>query len=334
MTFSMLIAALSVSIFAQDDAGLGAEYADLEKDAWYYSAVESALRYGFMKGTHRANGEDWLFSPDAALTREQFVTILHRVASAMPNYGVTQLKNFKDIYEYRSAFSDVDNLAWYGSSLMWVESYGITNGVSDSEFGINRPITREEMATLIVRFTDMYSLISIPNSQKDPTPFKDISECSDWAKSSVEQMKNCNIIMGDENGNFNPKQTATRCEAAAVFVRLFEKAELDIGAVFDPANVKCIVFSNIDETTHEPKSFTVGDPNELKDTLAHFANGEILDSDIGSSLLGNCRSLTVYDSSDNVVCAFGITDSSIYINGFRLYDYTDGYFKTFCDRLG
>ncbi len=329
----VIVLSLSVHALAEDNAEYAVMYSDLDSETWYYSSVDSALRYGFMKGTHRGEGNDNLFSPDESLTREQFVTVLCRVASKMPNYGTVQLKYFKDIYEYNSAFSDVDKFAWYGGSIMWAESYGITNGVSDSEFGINKTITREEMATLIVRFIDMYSLISFPESENDLTPFKDISDCSDWAKDSVEQMKKYMIITGDENGYFNPKDTATRSEAAAVFVRLFEKAELELSTIFDPTNVKSIVFYDIDEVTQNPKSFTVDDPSELKETLAYFANGEINDSGISARLVGNKKGFTIYDKGGIAVCSFELTDSSIYISGFRFYNFADGYFKTFCDRL-
>lgn len=54
--------------------------------------------------------------------------------------------------------------------------------------------------------------------------FPDVSEDADYYE-AVEALVKVGIILGDDKGNFNPDQTLTRAEAAAIFCRLIGKAD-------------------------------------------------------------------------------------------------------------
>ena len=45
---------------------------------------------------------------------------------------------------------------------------------------------------------------------------------SEWAYSSVKILSDAKIINGDENGNFNPDNSATRAEAAQLIYNLLK----------------------------------------------------------------------------------------------------------------
>lgn len=53
--------------------------------------------------------------------------------------------------------------------------------------------------------------------------FKDDAKISKWAKDAVDAVSDAGIMVGDANGNFRPKDTLTREEAAVIVAKLLEK---------------------------------------------------------------------------------------------------------------
>lgn len=331
---SLMLLSMCSAVFANNVSSTQ-WYCDIDENAWYYDSVESALGLGIMKGTLIGNGNNNLFSPNDELTREQFVTILMRTVSGMPGYGVELLhKDWKTIYDYTSRFTDVDKSMWYGSALMWAENTEVTNGVSNNEFGIGKAITREEMATLIYRYTVRLKLIAITEDEIAPEGFKDADEISAWATDAITFMSRTGLIKGDENGYFRPSDTATRAEAAAIFVRLFYSANIELSKIFDTENVGKIVFETRDENENGLyRSFTLEDDSALNDALNYLKNGKIITSGPHDSSVGVNNNFTLYDNDGNDICTFTFTDSCIYIDGYRFFNYEDGYLKMYVDKL-
>lgn len=95
---------------------------------------------------------------------------------------------------------------------------GIVNGVSETEFAPEKAITREEICTMLARaFRAMKEVIEEPEELSAP----DGNAVSDWAKEGVELMAAHKIVVGDENGNINPKNYTTVEEALAVIYRAY-----------------------------------------------------------------------------------------------------------------
>ena len=51
-----------------------------------------------------------------------------------------------------SAFTDVENGAWYADAVAWAAANDIVNGTSATTFAPNSPITREQMAAILYRY--------------------------------------------------------------------------------------------------------------------------------------------------------------------------------------
>ena len=90
---------------------------------------------------------------------------------------------------------------------------GINKGlISESEsFRPNDFITRQEAAKLV---SLLYSL------KGSKAEFKDKESISDWALKYVSATYEAGVFKGDENNCFNPVNSLTRAEAAAVIYRL------------------------------------------------------------------------------------------------------------------
>lgn len=52
--------------------------------------------------------------------------------------------------------------------------------------------------------------------------FKDTDKISSWAVESVDALARAGILNGRDNGNFDPKGTATRAEIATMFVKFID----------------------------------------------------------------------------------------------------------------
>ena len=110
-------------------------FTDIAKGQYYYDAVRWAVEHGVTSGLTADR-----FGPDAACTRAQFVTMLHRAASSpAPKAGAMP-------------FTDVPAGSYYEAAVRWAVENGITTGVSETSFAPNAPCTRGQIVTFLYRY--------------------------------------------------------------------------------------------------------------------------------------------------------------------------------------
>ena len=178
------------------------QFKDIGADHWALNAIAHSVARGYFKGEGEGR-----FAPNRAITRAEFVTILGRKAGITPTGAST-------------AFGDVKADAYYAPYVAWAESKGIVKGTGFGKFEPNRNITREEMAVILDKFlTDQKK--TYPSTVK--TQFNDAGIVSSWAKESVEKMANQGLLSGVGNGNFVPKGSFTRAQAAQVLYTIDKK---------------------------------------------------------------------------------------------------------------
>lgn len=152
---------------------------------------------------------DGRFEPNRQITRAEFIAAL---AKAGMNAS-----------EYEGALQDVNADDWYAGYIQT----GINAGVIPAEmlvggiFKPNTPITREEMAAMVV---NMYQYKAGKALEEGPSAFADESSFSDWAIPYVNAAYQAGIVTGvDDVVNFEPKASATRAEAVVMVKRLLSK---------------------------------------------------------------------------------------------------------------
>ncbi len=166
-----------------------------------------------MASKHIANGiDDKNFAPNKNITRAEFASLLTRALN-LPS------ANTKD------SFTDIDN-AWYSDAVKRAYSAKIINGIDDTNFAPNKNITREQMASMLMR---AYSYASGKNLNDLYTTtevkFNDEGTVSKWARMNVRLAASLKLINGKPDGKFVPNDTATRAEAISVIKRLLEKID-------------------------------------------------------------------------------------------------------------
>ena len=212
-----LVFALGVSGFAASFPANG--FSDVSRSAWYAEAVDFVKASGLMNGVGNNR-----FDPNGTVTRAMVVTVLYRLADKPSVKGQS------------NPFRDVPNSAdcWYRDAAIWAVKNGVTNGDGSANvFSPNKSITREQMATMIVRFLlsqaeldaaseRMIKLLDEKTASsllKDE--FRDASSISSWASVNVLICKMTGIMNGDSAGTFRPQATLSRAECAQTFLNLY-----------------------------------------------------------------------------------------------------------------
>ena len=111
------------------------------------------------------------------------------------------------------------NSHWAYKYISYASEKGIIFGMNDNSFAPDRNITNEEMAVICSR---TISALNISIDDKNKQAFNDFNDISDFAKMSVINLMSLNIIDGDENYCFRPKNTLTRAQTAKIMYQMLE----------------------------------------------------------------------------------------------------------------
>lgn len=109
---------------------------------------------------------------------------------------------------------------------------GIMNGVGDGRFSPQSPVTREQIAKIILTLQSACEETKVILPEAYYNPMTDFMAVSDWAKPYVELAYNCGIVTGYEDGSFRGNKVVTKEEAVALIVR---SVSLQVESVEPPA---------------------------------------------------------------------------------------------------
>lgn len=174
-------------------------FTDVDELDWFYDAVVYVYNEGMMDGISATQ-----FAPNSNLTRGMVVTMLYRLEDEPRVTG-------------SSGFDDVASGAWYADAVTWAAENGIVNGVSDTEFAPNVNITREQLAAILYRYAE-YNDYDV-SGRDDLSEFTDRSSISGYALDAMRWAVDEGLITGITDTTIEPQGTATRAQAATMFMR-------------------------------------------------------------------------------------------------------------------
>lgn len=154
---------------------------------------------------------DNVSAPSDDITRAQFVALLSRALNLSKQ-------------SHAGTFTDVSTSNWAAQDIEAANRVGIVQG-EGGKFRPNDKITRQQMATMIIRAIEYSNPTSLQDVDKTLS-FKDASDISDYAKEYVGLSASLGIINGrEEKGSifFAPKENATRAHAAKMLYNLISK---------------------------------------------------------------------------------------------------------------
>lgn len=201
----LLSLALSASLLAAAAAPAGAAYQDVPSDSALAGEVQKAVDYGLMNGYSE---EDFGYADP--MTRAQFVTVLSRML------GWTEDGTGSTILPAQMALP-ANLSSTYQSAIASAVAHGAVD--SDVPFRPNDAITRLEMAELLVRGLGLGGAAKL--SQSAALPFTDVTEGQGYISVAYA----IGMTKGTSDTTFSPDATATRAQAAAMLVRIYEKLD-------------------------------------------------------------------------------------------------------------
>ena len=189
----------TVSIVKNTSSG----FIDVPDNAWYTPAVEFIAGKSITTGTGNAT-----FSPNAALTRGQFMVLLMRA------YGIAPNSNSTD------NFSDAGN-TYYTGYLATAKSMGIAQGVGSNKFQPESDISRQEMFSLLYNALKTLNKLP-PTGNTTPSNYSDSNQIASYAQNAIKVLSADGIISGS-GGKINPTGSSNRAQMAQVLYKLLSK---------------------------------------------------------------------------------------------------------------
>lgn len=190
-------AKLTVKFTVNQPAGPSA-FEDVSSDSAFAEDISYVSRRGLMSG--KGSG---LFKPQDAVTRGQLVTILYRLEGQPAVSG--------------AGFPDVADGSYCEKAVKWAAANAITSGGADGLFRPNDPISREQLATFLYRYTQHKGYET--DKRADLGGFSDGDAAASYARDALAWANGAGLINGTSDGRLNPSGGATRGQAAAILHR-------------------------------------------------------------------------------------------------------------------
>ncbi|PQP82649.1 hypothetical protein C0Q44_14640 [Paenibacillus sp. PCH8] len=160
---------------------------------WAEKQITAWIDKGFIKGY-----EDGTFKPNHTITRAEFFSLVNR------SFGFTETAPV--------SYSDVPSSSWANAEVSKAVKAGYIKGYENGTIGLNKPITRQEVAVIIDE------LLKLSNKEMTESNFTDSSSVAPWAKTSVDATVAKGILQGFQN-SFKPNKPITRAEAVVALDR-------------------------------------------------------------------------------------------------------------------
>ena len=170
--------------------------------SWADDGIQYCVTHQLMSGV---GGN--LFAPKMTTTRAQIVQILYnlegepKVSGTMPFTDLTQ--------------------NWYKDAVLWAYQTGVVVGTSATTFEPDRPVTREQIAVILMEYVTKVLKLERTWTPADLSVFPDAGSVSGWAKDALADAVALGLISGASNGGqtyLEPQGSATREQVATILM--------------------------------------------------------------------------------------------------------------------
>lgn len=177
-----------------------ASFRDVPATSWAAPAIERCVEKGWFQGKSAT-----VFGMGQPMTRAAFAVVLCRFF------------DWKMVTPETGTYEDVqDPDAWYFSAVETAYANGAITRQTD-DFRPSDPVTREEMAAMLVRGLGYGTIAGL--AQEISSPFKDITTNAGYIAMAYE----LGIVNGVSASTFAPDRAATREQVAVILDRLDRK---------------------------------------------------------------------------------------------------------------
>ena len=216
-----LIAALALSTLAapavsqSNDGGIAcangappAGFEDVSSHGTHGAAIDCAVELGVVRGTTATT-----FSPDNAVSREQIASLLAR---SLDQLGI-ELPPLQTAPE----FDDLSGT--HGANVRQLAAADIVQGYGDGTFGPTDDISREQLASVLVRTLEFVRNAEVTSDE--PAGFDDVT--GGTHAGAIDAAFAEGLLRGRDASTFDPRSATRRDQAASVVVRFLDVADAD-----------------------------------------------------------------------------------------------------------
>ncbi|MGM9565484.1 S-layer homology domain-containing protein [Evtepia sp.] len=169
---------------------------------WALDAIRFVYDQGLMTGTKETQ-----FSPKKPLNRAMLATILYRMEGSPAVTG-------------ENPYTDVAAGTWYTDAVLWASEQGIVNGYGNGKFGPLNNITREQLAAMLLRYSDYKKYNT--DAQNDLASYADADDISAWALEALRWANAQGLVTGRTETTLVPQGDTTRAETATILMRYLD----------------------------------------------------------------------------------------------------------------
>lgn len=225
-------------------------FKDVSKDHWAYDSINKLANENVIQGFL-----DETFRPGETLTRGQAAELLTRALDL-------------SIQEVSTApFKDISQHSRFAPYALAMKEAKIFLGNHNGEFLLDQELSRQEMASILVRAFQLEKYTS------KNIAFSDFNQISDSHKKDVEIIASLGITVGIGNNNYGPTVKINRAQMAVFLDRTLTHIKaLQEGQVIDEIKGNNITISGIryDIAPSVNKILNEGNSSILKDANIHF----------------------------------------------------------------
>ena len=171
------------------------------KNHWAFSYINEVYNQGYILGY-----DDKTFRPDQSITRAEASKIIALWFDKNIEYSMCN----------GSLYTDVSCDSWYGRYVTYLSAKGVISGYGEGLFGPDKNISRAEAVKLMLYAKELQNT----DYSDVLNPFSDVLD-SDWFFDEVMIGYKLGIILGYNDGTFQPNNPVTRAEFTKIFSETF-----------------------------------------------------------------------------------------------------------------
>lgn len=170
---------------------------------WAHAGIDYCVSNGLMYGVGGSR-----FAPQTATTRAQIVQILYSLSGSPSVSGA-------------APFTDLTQ-DWYKNAVRWAYQTGVVSGMSATTFAPDVPVTREQIAVILMGYAQKVLGVSRTWTPADLSRYPDASRVSAWAHNALADTVSLGLISGTLRGGqayLDPQGSATREQVATILMQ-------------------------------------------------------------------------------------------------------------------
>ncbi len=180
-------------------------FLDVDHEEWYAQSIANVVAKGLMEGV-----DALFFAPRDAMTRGMMAQALYALAQ-------------KPEIEDSASFLDLADGVNYADAVAWGSANGVIKGYSETEFGGEDALNRQQLAVLLYRYAGEIEKLDVSADASVLEEFTDCDRVSAWAEEAMAWAVAKELVEGRTDGTLDPRAIITRAEAAAILDRYFKQ---------------------------------------------------------------------------------------------------------------